>query len=72
MATQEDDYSALNRIMNNIVSGKSKMKLWPTVEKILINKALEMTHGNQVQAAQMLGIHRNTLRNRMEKYGLGN
>ena len=72
VATQEDDYSALDRIMNNIVTGKSKLKLWPTVEKMLIGKALEIMKGNQVQAAQLLGIHRNTLRNRMEKYGLMN
>jgi two-component system response regulator AtoC len=70
VTTQEEDHLALNRILDNIITGKSKIKLWPTVEKILIVKALQKTRGNQVQAAQLLGIHRNTLRNRMGKYNL--
>lgn len=40
------------------------------VEKFLIQKALSETKGNQVQAAKLLGISRNTLRHRIEKYGL--
>lgn len=39
-------------------------------EKFLIQKALEETKGNQVQAARLLGISRNTLRSRIEKYRL--
>jgi DNA-binding NtrC family response regulator len=38
------------------------------VEEILIRKALEITGNNQVQAAIMLGISRNTLRHRLKKY----
>ena len=40
------------------------------VEKTLIEKALARAHGNASQAARLLGISRNTLRYRMEKYGL--
>jgi DNA-binding NtrC family response regulator len=40
------------------------------VEKFLIQKALSETRGNQVQAAKLLGISRNTLRHRIEKYKL--
>jgi two-component system response regulator AtoC len=40
------------------------------VEKFLIQKALAETQGNQVQAAKLLGISRNTLRSRIEKYRL--
>ncbi len=40
------------------------------VEKLLIQKALREVKGNQVQAAKLLGISRNTLRNRIEKYRL--
>jgi DNA-binding NtrC family response regulator len=39
-----------------------------TVEKMLIKKALQETKGNQVQAATLLGINRNTLRSKMERY----
>jgi len=56
------------------------LKFWGTslhanllekVEKFLIQKALSETVGNQVQAARLLGISRNTLRSRVEKYNLG-
>jgi DNA-binding NtrC family response regulator len=40
------------------------------IEKILVQKALAETRGNQVQAAKLLGVSRNTLRNRMDKYNL--
>jgi len=40
------------------------------IEKFIIQKALIETKGNQVQAAKLLGISRNTLRNRIEKYRL--
>jgi len=39
-------------------------------EKELIARALEKTGGNQVRAAALLNISRNTLRYRMKKYGL--
>jgi len=37
------------------------------VEKQMIRKALELTEGNQVQAAKLLGISRNTLRKKLEE-----
>jgi two-component system response regulator AtoC len=40
------------------------------VEKTLIKKALARARGNASQAARLLGISRNTLRYRLEKYGL--
>jgi transcriptional regulator with PAS, ATPase and Fis domain len=40
------------------------------IEKFLVRKALTETKGNQVQAAKLLGISRNTLRNRIDKYHL--
>jgi DNA-binding NtrC family response regulator len=38
------------------------------VEEILISHALKMCDNNQVKAARILGISRNTLRHRMKKY----
>jgi nitrogen regulation protein NR(I) len=38
------------------------------VEKVLIKRALQETKGNQVQAAILLGISRNTLRSKIERY----
>ncbi len=40
------------------------------LEKSLIKQALDMTNGNQTEAARLLGITRHTLIYRMEKYGL--
>ncbi|OIO54421.1 MAG: nitrogen regulation protein NR(I) [Alphaproteobacteria bacterium CG_4_10_14_0_2_um_filter_63_37] len=40
------------------------------VERPLIERVLERTNQNQVEAALMLGIHRNTLRKKMAEYGL--
>jgi nitrogen regulation protein NR(I) len=42
--------------------------LMSELEKILIKRALQETKGNQVQAAVLLGISRNTLRSKIERY----
>jgi transcriptional regulator with GAF, ATPase, and Fis domain len=40
------------------------------VERRLVTLALERTSGNQTRAAALLGLHRDQIRYRMEKYGL--
>lgn len=40
------------------------------VEKPLIQQILVRTGGNQLQAAQILGINRNTLRKKIKLYGI--
>ena len=45
-------------------------KIMRDVEKPLLTFALAKCGGNQILAAQVLGINRNTLRKRMRKYGL--
>ncbi len=37
------------------------------IEKRMVKRALELTKGNQVQAAKLLGISRNTLRKKLEE-----
>jgi DNA-binding NtrC family response regulator len=44
--------------------------VWTEVERSLIEQALARTTGNQVRAAKLLGMSRDALRYRMEKYGL--
>ena len=39
-------------------------------EKRYIRKVLEVSQGNQSQAAKALGIHRNTLGRKVEEYNL--
>lgn len=40
------------------------------IEKGMIERAIHFTGGNKVQAAALLGINRNTLRNKMERFGI--
>lgn len=40
------------------------------VEKPLIESVIDNSRGNLTRAAQVLGLNRGTLRNRMQKYGL--
>jgi two-component system, NtrC family, response regulator AtoC len=44
--------------------------LMEKIEKWLVQRMLAETNGNQVHAARLLGISRNTLRSRIDKYGL--
>jgi Fis family transcriptional regulator len=40
------------------------------VERALLASMLERSNGNQTQAAEMLGLNRNTLRAKLAKYDL--
>ncbi|MGZ3182616.1 MAG: Fis family transcriptional regulator [Telluria sp.] len=41
-----------------------------TVEKPILQVVMSRADGNQSQAAQMLGINRNTLRKKLQEHGL--
>ncbi len=40
------------------------------VERAMIASVMERAGGNQTQAADMLGLNRNTLRTKLTKYGI--
>ena len=45
----------------------------PTIaeaEEFLIRRALETTEGSVSKAAELLNVHRNTIRNKMQQYGI--
>jgi DNA-binding NtrC family response regulator len=52
------------------LKGEAYDRVVSSVEKALITMALEQCGGNQVKSADLLGINRNTLRDRMLKFGL--
>jgi len=45
-------------------------KIIDEIQKVVIIKALERSHGNQLKAAKILGIHRNTLRAKISKFDI--
>lgn len=40
------------------------------VERPLLNRVMQFTHGNQSKAAKVMGINRSTLRRMLKKHGL--
>jgi two-component system nitrogen regulation response regulator GlnG len=56
---------ALNRGEVNVLESRTH-----TFERILIEKALEHTHGRRIEAATQLGIGRNTLTRKIQELGL--
>ena len=54
----------------SIESGRLYRSVMARVELPLLRQALEMSGGNQLKAARLLGINRNTLRKRLRLLGL--
>ena len=57
-------------VMNGGDSGHLHDLVITGVEKPLLKMVLKETNGNQTQAANILGINRNTLRKKMQEYNL--
>ena len=51
-------------------NGEIYTKVIEHVEKIVIERALEHTEGNQILAAKLLGINRNTLHSKIKKLNI--
>ncbi|MDP3787327.1 MAG: helix-turn-helix domain-containing protein [Candidatus Omnitrophota bacterium] len=50
--------------------GEIYAKVVGHIEKMLIEKALERSSGNQLEASRLLGINRNTLRAKIKKLNI--
>ena len=57
-------------VMNGDDNGHLHDLVITGVEKPLLKMVLKETNGNQTQAANILGINRNTLRKKMQEYNL--
>jgi two-component system nitrogen regulation response regulator GlnG len=56
---------ALNRGEQNVLETRTQI-----FERILIKKALEHTHGRRIEAANQLGMGRNTLTRKIQELGI--
>ncbi len=63
----ESKFSEFVRAMKASSARSLYATLIRAVERPLIELALRETHGNQIQAAQLLGLNRNTLRKKISK-----
>lgn len=77
-AAGDDYYEVFWRMLEPVFEGicqKNKGAIYENVnmglEKALIHMAMEKSNNNQVFAAKLLGISRNTLRDRLERYRIG-
>jgi nitrogen regulation protein NR(I) len=71
--TKEQDFDELmDALYEKIfeISRDKKEDAMSVVERALIIRTLKATKGNQLHAAEILGINRNTLRNKIEKYAI--
>lgn len=58
---------------NSISRGREGMlykSIIQAIEKPLIEHTLERTEGNQLKAARILGLNRNTIRSKIKKLGI--
>ncbi len=63
-------FKELNDMCMNVEIGAVYKNAVEAVERPLIEKVLERTFGNQIKAAKILGINRNTLRSKIHKLGI--
>ena len=66
----QDTISRYLRDMGNTAPANIYQMLLAEIEPPLIEEILKCTGGNQSRAAAMLGITRNTLRTKMQRYSI--
>lgn len=62
--------SIINESFFMFNKGEIYSKIIGDTEKLLIEKALEYSSGNQIIASKILGLNRNTLRTKIKKLGI--
>lgn len=66
----EDLLDILFEELSKASASSSHLDMISAIERGMILRALQKTNGNQVQAAQLLGMNRSTLRGKMERYNI--
>jgi len=66
----EDKIIELEESLYNEKKGMLYRAMLEAVEKPLIKHTLRLTEGNQLRAARILGINRNTMRSKIKKLGI--
>jgi len=66
----DDPHELLMRGFDAILTNPPSEGALAHVERLLLVRALERLKGNQKRAAELLGIARNTLRSKMDRYGI--
>ena len=77
---KQRDYSDLSMLRDIVVGLQDSLydekrgvlykAVLEVIEKPIIERALERTEGNQLKAAKILGINRNTMRAKIKKLGI--
>ena len=60
----------IDKSFYSIGSDSFYAKIINDIQKVVIIKALERSHGNRVQASKILGMHRNTLSGKIKKFDI--
>lgn len=55
---------------NRLQTGEIYHRIIQDIEKMMIEQALEITQGNKISAARLLGIHRNTLQSKARRLNI--
>lgn len=61
---------SIDQFFLTVERGKVYPKVIADTEKLLIEKALQHSFGNQLLAAEILGVNRNTLRTKVKKFNI--
>jgi DNA-binding NtrC family response regulator len=69
-ASRPDPAAALEQAVGWFLSSFPG-EAYDRIERTMVERALAATGGNQVQAARLLGVSRNVIRNRMAKHAVG-